>query len=115
MSMCSMAHALLVACHDGMAPLAKPRYDQNTYIGRVRHFYDVTDMRTLLASRTSLEEAARVVDDYIAGRPVNYTDEQLWSMKKRTLARELAPVHSNCMRRTCLCGSDVHSPLHLRR
>lgn len=31
--------------HSRAAPSAKPRFDQSTFMGRLRHFMDVTDFR----------------------------------------------------------------------
>lgn len=54
--------------------LTKPRYDQRTYWGRARHFFEVTDPRTILCSdagttaraglwpRVPASKHARIVD-----------------------------------------------------
>lgn len=36
------------------SPPAKPRFDQSTFFGRLRHFMDVTDFRCVPASHTLL-------------------------------------------------------------
>ena len=41
--------------------LRNPRYDQSTYFGRARHFFEVTDPRNVLASSVKLEAARDLV------------------------------------------------------
>lgn len=41
--------------------LRKPRYNQSTYFGRARHFFEVTDPRNVIASSAKLEEARDLV------------------------------------------------------
>lgn len=41
--------------------LTKPRYDQSTFVGRAKHFFETTDPRTILASKRQLAEAAQLV------------------------------------------------------
>ena len=41
--------------------LRKSRYNQLTYFGRARHFFEVTDPRNVLASSAKLEEARDLV------------------------------------------------------
>ncbi|CAG8669158.1 9504_t:CDS:2, partial [Dentiscutata erythropus] len=61
---------------------SKSRYDQSTYIGRVKHFIDVTDIRTLFVSRAGLEESKKLINDYNSGK-LKYVDpERLWKAKK---------------------------------
>ncbi|KAF9159492.1 hypothetical protein DFQ27_003240 [Actinomortierella ambigua] len=64
--------------------LSKPRYDQSTYLGRVKHFINVTDPRTLLVSKRGVEEAQKLITDYssgkLAGQAIN--PERLWRAKK---------------------------------
>ena len=44
--------------------LSRPRYDQSTFAGRARHFFETTDPRNLLASHAQLETAATLVKQY---------------------------------------------------
>jgi len=64
--------------------LTKPRYDQSTYFGRARHYFDVCDPRTVFATNKQLDEARKVVTDYKRdGKlPDQMTEEQLWNAKK---------------------------------
>lgn len=42
----------------------KPRYDQTTYVGRARHFFEVTNPLNLLVSSRTLEDAKSIVTRY---------------------------------------------------
>ncbi|EFC43915.1 predicted protein [Naegleria gruberi] len=44
----------------------KSRYDQDTYWGRVVHFFNVTDPRTLLVTNSTLKGAISLLDEYKA-------------------------------------------------
>lgn len=41
--------------------LSKPRYDQTTYIGRAKHFFETANPLNALVSSKRLEEAAKLV------------------------------------------------------
>jgi len=43
-------HPHLQAYTAGRIDFSQPRYDQSTYWGRVRHFFEITDPRTILSS-----------------------------------------------------------------
>ncbi|XP_065828349.1 sideroflexin-2-like [Oscarella lobularis] len=63
--------------------LDQPRWDQRQFGGRLRHFADVTDMRTLFASTERLEKAAKLVQQYKQGiEPSGTTKNHLWAAKK---------------------------------
>ncbi|OAJ43414.1 hypothetical protein BDEG_26776 [Batrachochytrium dendrobatidis JEL423] len=63
--------------------LSQSRYDQSTYMGRLRHFSEITDPRNLFASETELQAAKTLVQSYKAGNSTpNVTEEQLWKAKK---------------------------------
>lgn len=54
---------------DKLAPfplvdLSRPRYNQSTFTGRAKHFFETTDPRNLLASHERLEAAAALVKQY---------------------------------------------------
>lgn len=64
--------------------LSKPRYDMLTYQGRLRHYLDIVDPRTLLVGSAQLAKDKRLLADYAAGRAgARVTDADLWSAKKR--------------------------------
>ena len=44
--------------------LTKPRYDQATFVGRAKHFFQVTDPRNLLVPSDQLEKANQIVIKY---------------------------------------------------
>lgn len=44
--------------------LSKPRYDQSTYEGRLRHFLETTNPLNVFASNKRLDEAATLVKQY---------------------------------------------------
>ncbi|XP_059169123.1 sideroflexin-5-like [Physella acuta] len=63
--------------------LNKPRFDQSTFNGRLRHFLDIIDPRTLFTSSTELSNAVKLLEDYKKGQvPPGVTDEQLWKAQK---------------------------------
>ncbi|KAF9570472.1 hypothetical protein BGW38_008740, partial [Lunasporangiospora selenospora] len=63
--------------------LSKPRYDQSTYLGRVRHFIKITSPLNLLVTPHRLEGAKTLIADYNSGRlPPNYDPSKLWRAKE---------------------------------
>lgn len=62
--------------------LDEPRYDQSTYLGRVRHFLGVIDPLTLLSSDKTINDATDLVNKYKRGEQVNASEEELWGAKK---------------------------------
>ncbi|KAH8344490.1 hypothetical protein KR084_006216 [Drosophila pseudotakahashii] len=58
-----------------MSPLPRvnidePKYDQNSYLGRAKHFFLLTNPINVLASTSKLEEARQIVLKYRAGKDV---------------------------------------------
>ena len=62
--------------------LDQPRYDQSTYLGRLKHFSELTDPRNLLATEKDLQNAKQLIADYKAGIVTGVPDEKLWKSKK---------------------------------
>ena len=48
--------------------LDNPRYDQNTFEGRAKHFFSTTNPLNCLASDEELERAKSIVESYRAGK-----------------------------------------------
>ncbi|ESO85043.1 hypothetical protein LOTGIDRAFT_130996 [Lottia gigantea] len=63
--------------------LNKPRFDQSTFSGRLRHFLDIIDPSTLLTSEKKLKESCQLLNDYKKGQlPPGTRDEDLWKAQK---------------------------------
>uniref|UniRef100_A0A8C8HVB9 Sidoreflexin n=1 Tax=Oncorhynchus tshawytscha TaxID=74940 RepID=A0A8C8HVB9_ONCTS len=60
-----------------------PRWDQSTFMGRLKHFANITDWRTALLPDSRLDEAKALVESCRAGSvPPGTTEEQLLYAKK---------------------------------
>ncbi|XP_028994982.1 sideroflexin-5a isoform X2 [Betta splendens] len=61
----------------------KPRFDQNTFLGRFRHFLDVIDPRTLFVTERQLQECIDLLNLFKQGTlPPGVTHAQLWQAQK---------------------------------
>ena len=49
---------------NGRLQLNKPRYDQSTFLGRAKHFFNVTDPRNLFVTAAQLDAAKKLVENY---------------------------------------------------
>uniref|UniRef100_A0A3P9IRW9 Sidoreflexin n=1 Tax=Oryzias latipes TaxID=8090 RepID=A0A3P9IRW9_ORYLA len=59
------------------------RWDQSTFMGRLKHFFNITDCRTALLPDSKLDEAKALVESCRAGSvPPGTTEEQLHYAKK---------------------------------
>lgn len=61
--------------------LDEPRYDQNTFIGRAKHFFITTNPLNLLATPHQLDEAKNVVEKYRKGDDTGLSEDELWAAK----------------------------------
>uniref|UniRef100_A0A668AAF1 Sideroflexin 2 n=1 Tax=Myripristis murdjan TaxID=586833 RepID=A0A668AAF1_9TELE len=60
-----------------------PRWDQSTFMGRLKHFFNITDCTTALLPDSRLDEAKLLVESCRAGSiPPGTTEEQLHYAKK---------------------------------
>uniref|UniRef100_A0A3B4TGQ0 Sideroflexin 5b n=1 Tax=Seriola dumerili TaxID=41447 RepID=A0A3B4TGQ0_SERDU len=58
--------------------LGRPRYDQGSFLGRLRHFIDIIDPSTLFVSEKRLKESIKLLDDYNHGTlPPGVSDLQV--------------------------------------
>lgn len=71
-----------------MSPLPRvnidePKYDQNSYLGRARHFFLLTNPLNVLATASKLDEARQIVLKYRAGKdvPECKTIDDVWRAK----------------------------------
>lgn len=63
--------------------LGKPRFDQRTFSGRLRHFMDIIDPRTLFTSEAKLQRSIKFLDDFKKGQlRGDVTDQELWQAQK---------------------------------
>jgi len=63
--------------------LDRPRFDQNTFEGRAKHFFITTNPLNVLASDAELEKAKSIVQAYKAGTAdPNLTEDDIWAAKQ---------------------------------
>ena len=68
---------------NGRLNLDKPRWTQDTFAGRAKHFFNVTDPRNLITTNEQLEVARKLVQHYRLGQePLRTTDDEVWAAKK---------------------------------
>ena len=68
---------------NGRLNLEKPKWQQDSFGGRAKHFFTVTDPRNLFASNAKLEAAQKLVKEYKLGtEPTGTTDEDVWAAKR---------------------------------
>ncbi|XP_063692955.1 sideroflexin-1-like [Bolinopsis microptera] len=68
---------------DGRIDLDRPRWQQNTYIGRAKHFFSVTDPRNVLLTGSQLDKAKELLKLYREKKePAGVTDDQVYAAKK---------------------------------
>jgi tricarboxylate carrier len=61
----------------------EPRYNQETFEGRARHFFATTNPLNVLASDEKLENAKHIVESYRAGtEDKSLTEEEIWAAKE---------------------------------
>jgi len=61
----------------------QPRWSQDTFVGRLKHFSTITDPRTALCTEEELDNASKLVQQYRLGNePPGTTEEQLWYAQK---------------------------------
>jgi len=72
-----------MSTNNGVINIDEPRYDQNTYSGRAKHFFITTNPLNLLVSSEKLEEAKNIVEFYRKNKmlPPNVNEETLWRSK----------------------------------
>ncbi|XP_074640676.1 sideroflexin-5-like [Tubulanus polymorphus] len=59
------------------------RFDQRSFSGRLRHFMDITDPRTLFTSKAKLKESIDLIEAFKLGSlPAEITNKQLWEAQK---------------------------------
>uniref|UniRef100_A0A8C7MTB8 Sideroflexin 5b n=1 Tax=Oncorhynchus kisutch TaxID=8019 RepID=A0A8C7MTB8_ONCKI len=95
--------------------LGRPRYDQSTFLGRLRHFVAIIDPSTLFVSEKRLRECVKLLDDFQHGTlPPGVTDRQLWEAQKVKQvsfgARLLCIKQFDPILTPCIYCHTVHSP-----
>ncbi|XP_053735945.1 sideroflexin-5b isoform X2 [Synchiropus splendidus] len=76
--------------------LGRSRYDQGSFLGRLRHFVDIIDPSTLFVSESRLKESLKLLEDYKHGTlPPGVSDLQLWEAQK--IKQWLNQSHNACV------------------
>lgn len=65
-----------------LVDLDAPRWDQNKYSGRAKHFLATTNPLNVLASDAELNAAKQLVEEYKAGLHPHLSEDEIWSAKQ---------------------------------
>ncbi|CAH0555418.1 unnamed protein product [Brassicogethes aeneus] len=70
-------------CVKAAINIDEPRYDQETYTGRAKHFFLTTNPLNIFCTNKTLDEAKCLVSNYRCGLPIgsNVTEKDLWRAK----------------------------------
>lgn len=67
---------------DGRIDLSQPRWDQSTFLGRLKHFASITDPRLVIVTKQSLLQAKQLLLQYKnKEEPKVTTDTDIWRAK----------------------------------
>ena len=67
---------------DGRLDLSRPRWEQSTFAGRLRHFYSITTPLLARHGAADVETARQLVQQYRDGlEPAGTSEEQVWRAK----------------------------------
>lgn len=67
---------------NGRFDLTQPKWKQDTFTGRAKHFFSVINPRNLFVSGQQIEAAKILVDEYKLGiEPKQITDKEVWEAK----------------------------------
>jgi len=71
----------------GRIDLDKPKWDQSTFVGRLKYFFWMTDFRNGLNSTETLEKSKELVELYEQRKePPGTTEEELWQAKRLVMS-----------------------------
>ncbi|KAK3096078.1 hypothetical protein FSP39_022821 [Pinctada imbricata] len=62
--------------------IEEPRYDQETFVGRAKHFFITTNPLNVLATTSQLNNAKDIVERYRKGESLQINEDDLWRAKQ---------------------------------
>jgi len=65
-----------------MINLDQPRWDQNSYWGRAKHFFTTTNPLNLFATPSQLQTAKETIDKYKSGEKTDISEDEVWRAKQ---------------------------------
>jgi len=65
-----------------MINLDQPRWDQNSYWGRAKHFFTTTNPLNLFATPSQLQAAKETIDKYKSGEKTDISEDEVWRAKQ---------------------------------